>query len=49
MEDLRVQLISIGAHLSEEDLLEQALNNLPKEDELILSKLEDHLGNETIL
>jgi hypothetical protein len=45
LEDLRTQLLNTtGSNLSEEDLLEHALNSLPKEYEIVVSKLEDRLG-----
>ena len=47
LEDLRVQLMSAGSTMSDDDLLEHILNNLPKEYEIVLSKLEDRLRSAT--
>jgi hypothetical protein len=45
LEDLRMQLMNAGSKMSEDELLEHVLNNLPKEYEVVVSKLEDRLGN----
>ncbi len=47
LKDLREQLLNAGSTLSEDDMLEHALNNLPKEYEVVVSKLEDHLGSKS--
>ena len=45
LEDLRMQLMNAGSKMLEDELLEHVLNNLPKEYEVVVSKLEDRLGN----
>ena len=45
LEDLRVQLATIGKDMTDQDLLEHALNNLPDAYESVVMKLEDKLGN----
>ena len=47
LEDLRMQLLNAGSTLSEDDLLEHALNNLPREYDVVVSKLEDRLSSKT--
>ena len=47
LEDLRVRLIAAGSKMDDEELLEHVLNNLPKEYEIVVSKLEDRLGATT--
>ena len=47
LEDKRLQLINAGSMLSDEDLMEHALNNVPPEYEVPVSKLEDRLGSTT--
>ena len=44
LEDLRVRLIAAGSKMDDEVFLEHVLNNLPKEYEVVVSKLEDKLG-----
>ena len=46
LEDLRVQLATVGKMMSDEDLLEHALNNLPDAYESVVTKLEDKIGDE---
>eukprot|EP00980_Cylindrotheca_fusiformis_P027341 scaffold20038_cov36-Cylindrotheca_fusiformis.AAC.1 len=48
LEHLKSQLIAAGSNMTDDELLEHALNNLPKEYELIVAKLEDRLGDENI-
>eukprot|EP00980_Cylindrotheca_fusiformis_P022417 scaffold9284_cov134-Cylindrotheca_fusiformis.AAC.1 len=45
LEHLKGQLIAAGSKMTDAELLEHALNNLPKEYELIVAKLEDRLGD----
>ena len=45
MEYLRDQLVSAGATVMEYDVMEQVLNNLPREYQHVVLKLEDRLGN----
>ena len=45
LEDLRVQLATVGKDMSDQDLLEHALNNLPDTYESVVMKLEDKIGN----
>jgi len=47
LEDLRVRLIAAGSRMDDDELLEHVLNNLPKEYEIVVSKLEDRLGSTT--
>ena len=47
LEDLRARLIAAGSKMDDEELLEHVLNNLPKEYEIVVSKLEDRLGATT--
>ena len=45
LEDIRVHLIAAGSTMSEDDLLEHALNNLPKEYDVVVSLAEKRLGS----
>ena len=45
LEDIRFRLEALGSKISEEDLMEHVLNNLPKDYEISVSKLEDRLGD----
>ena len=47
LEDLRLQLEEAGATMSEEDVMEHALNNLPDAYENVVAKLEDRIGDST--
>ena len=47
LEDLRVRLIAAGSKMDDDELLEHVLNSLPKEYEIVVSKLEDRLGAQT--
>ena len=47
LEDLRMRLIAAGSKMDDEELLEHVLNSLPKEYEIVVSKLEDRLGATT--
>ncbi len=47
LQDLRVQLLNAGLTLIEDDRLEHALSNLPKEYEVVVSELEDRLGSKS--
>ena len=46
LENLKDRLNEAGSKCSDEELLEHALNNLPKEYEHVVAKLEDRLGDE---
>lgn len=46
LENLKDRLNEAGSRCTEEELLEHALNNLPKEYENVVAKLEDRLGAE---
>ncbi len=45
LENLKDRLNEAGSKCSDEELLEHALNNLPKEYEHVVAKLEDRLGD----
>eukprot|EP00980_Cylindrotheca_fusiformis_P015768 scaffold4574_cov47-Cylindrotheca_fusiformis.AAC.1 len=45
LEHVKGQLIAAGSKMTDDELLEHALNSLPKEYELIVAKLEDRLGD----
>ena len=47
LEDLRVRLIAAGSKMDDDELLEHVLNSLPREYEIVVSKLEDRLGSAT--
>jgi hypothetical protein len=47
LEDLRVRLLAAGSRMGDDELLEHVLNSLPKEYEIVVSKLEDRLGSTT--
>eukprot|EP00980_Cylindrotheca_fusiformis_P002651 scaffold621_cov125-Cylindrotheca_fusiformis.AAC.1 len=47
LEHVKGQLIAAGSKMTDDELLEHALNSLPKEYELIVAKLEDRLGDKT--
>ena len=47
LEDLRVRLIAAGSKMDDDEFLEHVLNSLPKDYEIVVSKLEDRLGAET--
>ena len=46
-QDLRVRLLAAGSKMGDDELLEHVLNSLPKEYEIVVSKLEDRLGSTT--
>ena len=45
LEDLRVQLVRVNAPMTDEDLMEHVLNNLPDAYENVITKLEDKIGD----
>lgn len=45
LEDLKVQMLHTGSNISDDKLMEHMLDNLLKEYEVVLSKLEDKLGD----
>ena len=47
LEDICVKLAQVGRTMTDEDLLEQALNGLPSEYANVVTKLEDQIGDPT--
>jgi len=44
LEDLKEQLVSTNARMDEDDVLEHALNNLPKEYDIVVAQMEKRLS-----
>jgi len=44
LEDLKEQLVNANARMNDDDVLEHALNNVPKEYEIVVAPLEKRLS-----